>query len=57
MWTSLAETRNSSERDIVFEYLKYLHSLGIDIKLKNFKGKSAVDLARDSQIREYLKTL
>ncbi len=54
---SRCKPRNSSEREIVFEYLKYLHSIGVDIKLKNFEGKSAVDLARDSLIRDYLKTL
>ena len=52
-----SEPRNSKERKNVIECLTYLHSLGIDIKLKNSEGKSAVDLARDSQIRDYLKTL
>jgi hypothetical protein len=54
---SMCKPRNSREREIVFEYLKYLRSIGADIKLKNFKGKSAVDLARDSLIRDYLKSL
>ena len=52
-----SEPRNSKKRKNVIECLTYLHSLGIDIKLKNSEGKSAVDLARDSQIRDYLKTL
>ena len=52
-----SEPRNSKERKNVIECLIYLHSLGIDIKLKNFEGKSALDLARDSLIRDYLKTL
>jgi hypothetical protein len=52
-----SEPRNSKERKNVIECLTYLHSLGIDIKLKNSEGKSALDLARDSLIRDYLKTL
>ena len=52
-----SEPRNSKERENVIECLTYLHSLGIDIKLKNSEGKSALDLARDSLIRDFLKTL
>jgi hypothetical protein len=52
-----SEPRNSKERKNVIECLTYLHSLGIDIKLKNSEGKSALDLARDSLIRDYLKSL
>lgn len=53
----MSEPRNSKERENVIECLTYLRSLGVDIKLKNFKGKSAIDLAKDSLIRDYLKTL
>jgi hypothetical protein len=52
-----SEPRNSKERENVIECLTYLHSLGIDIKLKNSEGKSALDLAKDSLIRDFLKTL
>lgn len=54
---SMCEPRNSKEREMVFAYLKYLHSIGVNEKLKNFKGKSAVELARDSLVREYIKAL
>jgi hypothetical protein len=53
----MSEPRNSKERENVIECLTYLRSLSVDIKLKNFKGKSAVDLAKDSLMRDYLKTL
>ena len=52
-----SQPRNSKKRENVIECLNYLGSLGVDKKLKNFEGKSALDLARDSLIRDYLKSL
>lgn len=54
---SMCAPKNSQDHENVIECLKYLNSIGVDIKSKNLEGKTAIDLAPDSLVREYLKTL
>ena len=51
------EKDNFQGGDCAVECLKYLKSIGVDTKLKNAEGKTAIEIASDSTIIAYLKSI
>jgi ankyrin repeat protein len=51
------EMDNFKDGDCAVECLKYLKSIGVDTKLKDAEGKTAIEIASDSTIIAYLKSI
>lgn len=51
------EKDNFKGGDCAVECLKYLESIGVDTNIKDAEGKTALEIASDSTIIEYLKSI
>jgi|GEM_PF-6191446 len=51
------ENKKFKDGEYAIECLKYLKSIGVDTKLKDANGKTALEIASDQKIIEYLKSI